>query len=127
MGNIQASAALVAVGAFSLNDSFASSFDMSADDMGGPVSQVIGTADEQIVFPADVATGKLVLLVNLDPTNYVQISYTAGGGFSSFSRLDPAPSAGQTGGFYFGRPESLTIYAKANGAACRIKVSIVPT
>lgn len=117
---IQAAVSLTATkGGISLADALQVSFDMSGEDMGGPVSQVIGTSDEALAFPSDVGTGKLLLIVNLDTTNYVQISYGTGGGFSSFSKLDP------NGGFYFGRPESLTIYAKANTATCRVKWSIV--
>lgn len=101
-----------------VNEGISALFDMSGDD-GGSQTQVIGTSDELLTFPADVTTARLLLIWNTDPTNYVQLSYTSGGGFSSFSRLDAA------NGVYFGRPESTTIYAKANTGACRVKWAIV--
>jgi hypothetical protein len=122
---IQATISLIASKAgISISEAYSLVFDMAGDDMGTG-TQLIGTADEQIVFPPDVASAKLLGIVNFDATNYVQISYGTGGSFSSFSRLDAAPSAGSPGGIYFGKPESLTIYAKANTAACRIKWFIV--
>jgi hypothetical protein len=118
--SIQASVSLVALGSFPMQDTDAFAFDMTSGLPAGPIPQTIGTSDEVLAIPADVPNCKFLKIVNVDPTNYVQLSYTSGGGFSSFSRLDP------NGGTYFGRPESLTIYAKANTAACLVKFSIAP-
>lgn len=109
---------VVSKGGATLSRSLAKNFDMAGDDLGQG-TQLIGTTDEQLVLPSDIASAKLLLIENLDPTNYVEMSYGTGGGFSAVSRMDA------NGGFYFGRPSSLTIYLKANTTACRVKFDIV--
>jgi hypothetical protein len=101
----------------SLARSISKVFDMSGDDLGSG-TQEIGTSDEQLVLPADIGTGKLLLIENLSGANYVEFSYGTGGSFSAVVRIDP-------NGFSFFRPTSLTIYLKANTNPCRVQWSIV--
>lgn len=115
---ISASVSLTALkNGASLTRSVSKLFDMSGDDMGSG-TQDIGTSDEQLVIPADITTARKLLIENLNATNYVELSYTTGGGFSAAIRID-------ANDFAFFRPTSLTIYLKANTAACRVQWSIV--
>lgn len=105
-------------GGASLSRAIAKSFDMGGDDLGQG-TQLIGTSDEQLVLPADISTAKVLVLENLDATNYVELSYGTGGSFVAEIRLDA------NGGFAVFRPTSMTIYLKANTAACRVKWDVV--
>lgn len=110
-------ALVVAKNGASVSRSISKQYDMAGDDLGHG-TQLIGTSDEQLVLPSDITTGKLLLIENLDATNYVELSYATGGSFVARIRID-------ADGFAFFRPTSLTIYLQANTAACRIQWHLV--
>lgn len=74
----------------------------------------IGTTEESIATFGDVATEGLIYLRNLDATNYVQwgFSTTVYGG-----RIAPGMVAGP-----FQAEPGLTLFLKANTAACLVEV-----
>lgn len=86
-------------------------------------TQLIGTSAEQIVFPGDLTTEGITHLwiKNDDPTNYVTIGLDASV-TSPFAKL----LAGQVMllPVYQGNP---VYYAKANTAACNLKLVAVGT
>lgn len=76
----------------------------------------VGTTEESIATFGDITTEGLVYLRNLDTTNYVQwgFSTTVYGG-----RM----SAGMIAGPFQAEP-GLTLYLKANTAACLVEVFV---
>lgn len=87
-------------------------FDMTGADMASGTMNV-GTTDEALPIPADIATCKMLFIKNLDATNYVEFSYATGGSFVARVRIDPGASV-------MFRPTSTTCYVQANTAACDI-------
>jgi hypothetical protein len=87
-------------------------YDMTGADMASGTAN-IGTSDEALPIPADIATCKALFIKNLDATNYVEFSYGTGGSFAAVVRIDPGMSV-------LFRPTSTTCYVKANTAACDI-------
>lgn len=85
-------------------------YDMTGADMASGTMNV-GTTDEAIPIPADIATCKLLYLKNLDATNYIEFSYGTGGAFAAVIRIDPGMAV-------IFRPTSTTCYWQANTAAC---------
>jgi len=83
--------------------------------IGGPTpgAIVVGTSEESTAFP-ELTTEGWLWMQNLDPTNYVQWGFSTGvyGG-----RL----KAGETAGPFRMEP-ALTLYLKANTAACKVLV-----
>jgi hypothetical protein len=87
-------------------------------------TQNIGTTAEAISFDDISGAPKLVLLQNLDPTNYVEIDSAST--MDKFpQKLLPGPSAGIPGTFILLAPETGTIYAKAHTAAVNLLVLAV--
>ena len=76
----------------------------------------VGTTEESISTFGDVSTEGLICLRNLDATNYVQwgFSTTVYGG-----RMAPGMVAGP-----FQAEPGLTLYLKANTAACLVEVFV---
>lgn len=73
----------------------------------------IGTTEESITF-TDIATNGFVLMINLDPTNYVEwgFSTTVYGGRMKLSQM---------AGPFFLNPGA-TLFLRANTAACRVRI-----
>jgi hypothetical protein len=78
--------------------------------------QNIGTVEEAVAM-GDVAAGGYVLVVNRDPTNYVQLR--SGTGLQAFARLLPGDFC------LFRLDNGATLYAIANTAACDIEFAAV--
>ena len=79
--------------------------------------QSIGTAEEDIVYCADIATPGYVLIINLDATNYVEIGITTG----------VYPIKLKAGEFALYRHNSTAFKAKANTAACLVEFVMIET
>jgi len=77
--------------------------------------QTIGTDPEQILL-GDVATPAMLLLINLDPANFVEISLDIGM-TKKFAKLLPGEPCGPF------RPSSAAIYAQADGAPISLAVT----
>lgn len=77
----------------------------------------VGTTSETIVF-GDISSPFCVALVNLDPTNYVDVARDSGM-TNHITRLYPGTTSGMPCVFY---PTTSTIYLKANTAACKVKM-----
>lgn len=76
--------------------------------------QSVGTAWAALPL-GTVATADLLLVINTDPTNYVQLA-TDNAGAKVFARLSPNRAA------FIPPDPAVTIYAKANTAACLVQV-----
>lgn len=76
------------------------------------LTQRIGTAEEAVDL-GDLTSADLVVVKNLDPTNFVTLYNISGG--SAFTKILP----GETHMF---RLFSVALYAKADTAECRIQV-----
>lgn len=76
--------------------------------------QLIGTVDETLTFPADLATVGYCLFQNLDATNYIEIG-------SDGSVYPVRLLAGEIACFRFNG----TIHAKANTGACKLGFTII--
>ena len=87
--------------------------DMAGADMA-LFTQVVGTDEEVLAIPADIAAIGQLLVANLDATNYCWLYFDTG---AVAKRLKIEP-----GGFLIIQPEATTIYVKANAAP----VSIAP-
>jgi hypothetical protein len=77
--------------------------------------QLIGTTEEAIAKPSDIATPGFCVLKNLDPTNYVSIQSASGA--TACIKLKP----GEVALFRFADAATAP-YATANTAACRLAV-----
>lgn len=75
-------------------------------------TQSIGTTHEALTVSADVATNGMGYFTNLDATNYVEIGRDVTGTFYPVAKLKPGESA------EFRVAAGVTLYAKANTAAC---------
>lgn len=80
--------------------------------------QTIGTTYEPIVFPADLGTIGELQILNLDPTNYVEIGLEVSAAFYPFSKM-PGGTVPRSADFPWGG----TLFAKANTAPVAIQVS----
>ena len=76
--------------------------------------QSVGTSEEELVQGADLGTPGVVLILNLDATNYVEVGSTTG-------VYDIKCKAGE---FALYRHNSATVYAKANTGACLVEYII---
>lgn len=111
-------------GAFLPSDTIQETLTPGANDLDlGSGTQVIGTgSDEAIAQSPDVAGIRIVLVQNLDATNFVELSNATGGSFATglFSRALPSgPPVLVT------IPSGATLYARANTANCRITWKVV--
>jgi hypothetical protein len=93
----------------------ATTYTIDMTGTGGPTPGFIsvGTVEESTTFP-ELTTEGMLFMKNLDATNYVQWGFATGvyGG-----RIKPGETAGP-----FRMEPSLTLYLKANVAACRVLV-----
>ena len=113
---ITASASLTASkGGASVSASAAITNDMAGDQMLTNV-QNIGTSAEALVL-GDITTIGFLFVKNLDATNYVEVD--------SVNTLDEFPQKLLPGEFVLLKPQTTTIYAKANTAACNVLVQAV--
>jgi hypothetical protein len=76
------------------------------------VTQRIGTAEEAVEL-GDLTSADLVVVKNLDPTNYVTLYNISGG--TPFSKLLPGEA-------HVFRLFTVALYAKADTAECKIQV-----
>lgn len=99
----------------SITVSASKTFDMSNNDMV-QATQNVGTTAEALAL-GDLSLPAAYLYVrNMDPTNFVVLSLNSDGS-TPFSKIRPGHFA------IFPTPESGTIYAKADTAACRVAVA----
>jgi len=95
---------------------------LSANQSGaGGIGNVqnVGTSAEAISFgDATVTAGGAFLVINTDPTNYVEVDCVNTFNSGAQQKLTP-------GAFTILRPEAATWYAKANTAACNCIVVAV--
>lgn len=84
-------------------------------DVGSDTQDIITGSDSAIAVPASVTGDRYLEVVNLDTTNYIQLSNATGGSFTGgvFSKVVAGTSVliQATG----------AIYAKANGTTVRIQ------
>jgi hypothetical protein len=80
----------------------------------------IGTSEENVAF-GDIATPGLVVLHNLDSTNYVSYGMSDGGTMKTLGKL----SAGDK--HMFRLAGSTTLRMQANTAACKVRVMCLET
>lgn len=87
-------------------------FDQAAQGGPTPGFITVGTTEESTAFP-ELTTEGWLFMKNLDATNYVQWGFSTGvyGG-----RMEPGEIA------MFRMEPSLTLYLKANTAACKVLV-----
>jgi len=88
------------------------SLDMTGTEMTGNI-QEIGTVAEAIAL-GDLASAGALVAHNLDATNFVEID--------SANTFDKFPQKLLPGKWCVLRPQTVTIYAKADTAACRLKI-----
>jgi hypothetical protein len=80
--------------------------------------QLIGTSEEAILMPGDIASPGFMIVKNLDASNYVTIASASGA--TACIKLKPGEPA------LFRLADSATTpYATANTASCRIAVIII--
>lgn len=77
--------------------------------------QSIGTTEEQLAQGADLDVPGYMFIKNLDTTNYVEVGSTTG-------VYDIKMKAGEIALY---RHNSVTVYAKANTAACLVEYLLV--
>jgi hypothetical protein len=90
------------------------SVDVSGDD-ATQTTQNIGTTEETLNFPGEIATAGYLFIKNLDSTNYVEFGVTTG-------VYTVKCKAGEIALF---RSTGTTIYAKANTAAVNVQVTFI--
>lgn len=110
--SIQVAFALVANGTQILNLKLTDSFTASGTNLLNHI-QSIGTSAEAVVV-GEVTTIGYVLVANLDATNYVQID--------KVNTFDGFPQKLLAGDVILLKPESVTMYLKANTAACDVLI-----
>lgn len=91
-------------------------FDMDGADMGH-ATQDIGTSAETLDFGDVTGAPGVVLVRNLDGTNFVDLALDSGM-VQKFARLRP-------GHFTLWQPVEAAVYAKADTAACRVMLTPV--
>ena len=93
--------------------------DQSGSNGSSGQTQNIGTSAEALTWGEATYAGYFII-VNLDQTNYMELSM-ANDGTNPFARLQPAPSSAQSGGFALvPAVPSVTYYAKAHTGACQV-------
>lgn len=81
----------------------------------------IGTSEEAITF-TDVTTPRVLTMVNLDTTNYVQWGPTSGGAMVTCGRMYPADSTSGIGvSATFEIDSGTTLRLKANTNPCQVQ------
>jgi len=84
-------------------------------------TQTIGTTEELIDIPAEVATLGWAIFYNLDTTNYVQLFTLTGSVYTAFARIPPQAPCGPV---YLAMGRT-ALYAKANSSSCNIRYRIL--
>lgn len=87
-----------------------------AGNVGVQSTQTIGTSEEVLAIPTDLAAVGYVFIHNLDSTNYVQIGPASG-------RTDFRLLAGEANMFRL--DTGTTIYVKANTAECDVEFILI--
>ena len=103
-------------GGAKVSRNFSDSITVTGDSFNHDI-QSVGTTEEQLAQGADLGTPGVVMILNLDSTNYVEIGSTTG-------VYDIKLLAGE-GCLY--RHNSATLYAKANTSACLVEYLIIET
>lgn len=98
-----------------LNQSFSKTSDMAGAEMIGN-TQTVGTSAETLTV-GDVSTIGYLLIKNLDSTNFVEID--------AVSTMDSFPQKVLAGESILLKPQTATIYGKADTAACSVYVQAV--
>lgn len=88
---------------------------MAGDQMIQNV-QIIGTSSEALVL-GDVTTIGFLLVKNLDSTNYVEVD--------SATTFDNWPQKILAGEAILLKPQTATLYGKANTAACNVQITAI--
>lgn len=107
---IKASASLNVGGIFIGSKTFSAT---QAGDENIGATQSIATSSTQIAL-GNVSTIEWLYVENTDATNYVEVD--------SASTFDKFPQKITAGNFVLLRPQSVTLYAKANTQAVKIRV-----
>lgn len=114
---ITASASLVAAkGGVQVSFTATKQNDMAGSDMLQN-TQDIGTTAETVGFGAITGAPAMVLIQNLDPTNFIELGLSSGM-TDKFAKLLP-------GQVILFPPSTATIYAKADTAECKVLVEAV--
>lgn len=84
-------------------------------DVGSDTQDIASGSDSAVAVPASITGDRYLEVVNLDTTNYIQLSNATGGSFTGgvFSKVVAGTSV-------LIQPTG-AIYAKANGATVRIQ------
>lgn len=92
------------------------------------IVQQISTSGDLILLGAADGLGGTLLIVNLDPSNFVTV-YRAAGPTNALARLDPDSDGDGNGGFFFvaRTGSALTApFAVADTGACRVAIFTCP-
>lgn len=82
-------------------------------------TQSVGTTYEALALPADIATRGYYLIINQDPTNFVEMGVEVAAAFYPLDKIRP-------GGVKLAYAAAgVTPYVKADTAACKIEVAIL--
>lgn len=103
-------------GGMSVTSTHSENITMTGDDMISS-TQVIGTTWEALSFGEITGVPIALQVVNLDATNFVQLAI-ANDNSGVYEKL-------LAGHSYQGHPAAATIYAKADTAACRVKITAI--
>lgn len=96
-------------GNFKYNRTISKQIDQANVGGGNPGTVSIGTTEETINF-GDIATEGLIVMENLDTTNYIQWGFSTGVYGGRMEAGEPAIFRAEPG---------LTLYVKSNTATCK--------
>ena len=102
-------------------------FKTIADKRPVMLVQSVGTSEEAVVLGDTAALGGTLVLVNLDPTNFVNVKVATGGAI--FAKLFPDTDSDGSGGFIVldaMGSGALAPFVIADTAACKVLVMICP-
>lgn len=90
-------------------------YDMSGANVGGDPQDISNAADSAVTMPGGVTNIGVLVIKNVDPTNYVELSTGTGGTFAAnvFDRIKP-------GMVSILHPTTNAVNAKANTATVKI-------
>lgn len=115
--NITTSLVVSKDGATISTGTLSKTIDMSGADMA-TFTQVVGTSNEIVGFPADVSGDVHVVVKNLNATNYVEI-FKDSGNSHLLSKLNPGEFCHLTR-----VPSTTSLYARANTDSVSVQVWI---
>ena len=84
-------------------------------------TQTVGTTEELVVIPAEVATPGWAQFYNADATNYVELLTLTGSTYTAFCRVPPQAPCGPI----FLAMSRTALYAKANTSACSLRLRVL--